>query len=69
MHLIPLLKAILARTILEQKGNDLGEDPDFHRELIEERDAIFKVMLDEAVTFCNNKRGENWNKLKGYLKE
>lgn len=67
MHLIPLLKAILARTILEQKGNDLGEDPDFHRELIEERDAIFKVMLDEAVTFCNNKRGENWNKLKGYL--
>lgn len=69
MHLIPLLKAILARTILEQKGNDLGEDPDFHRELIEERNAIFKVMLDEAVTFCNNKRGENWNKLKGYLKE
>lgn len=69
MHLIPLLKAILARTILEQKGNDLGEDPNFHRELIEERDAIFKVMLDEAVTFCNNKKGENWNKLKGYLKE
>lgn len=67
--ILPLLKAILARMLLEQKGNVLGKDPTFHRQLISERDEIFKEMLGAAVLFCNKKEGENWEIVKTNLED
>lgn len=67
--ILPLLKALLARMLLEQKGNVLGKDPEFHNQLISERDEIFKEMLDAAVSFCNKKESENWEKVKTNLKD
>lgn len=55
--------------LLEQKGNVLGKDPDFHKQLISERDEIFEEMLDAAVSFCNKKESENWEKVKTNLKD
>lgn len=67
--ILPLLKALLARMLLEQKGNILGKDLDFHKQLISERDEIFEEMLDAAVSFCNKKESENWEKVKTNLKD
>lgn len=67
--IISFLKALLARMLLEQRGNVLGKDPEFQEQLIRERDKIFKEMLDAAVLFCNKKEGENWEKLKESLKD
>lgn len=54
--------------LLVQKGNVLGEDTEFHKQLIKERDEIFKDMLCAAVSFCNKKGGGNWEKLEKNLK-
>lgn len=67
--ILPFLKALLARMLLEQKGNVLGKDPEFHRQLITERDEIFEEMLGAAVSFCNKKEGDNWEKMKEGLKD
>lgn len=66
--IIPFLKALLARMLLVQKGNVLGEETEFHKQLIKERDEIFKDMLGAAVSFCNKKGGGNWEKLEKNLK-
>lgn len=68
-NIIPFLKAILARMLLEINGNNLGDDELLLKKLLTERDIIFDRMLKDAVSFCNNKEGEGWMNVKKELDE
>lgn len=68
-NIIPFLKAILARMLLEINGNHIGEDELLLKKLLTERDIIFDQMLNDAVSFCNNKEGEGWKNVQKELDE
>lgn len=55
--------------LLEINGYHIGEDELLLKKLLTERDIIFDQMLNDAVSFCNNKEGEGWKNVKKELDE
>ena len=59
VDIIPFLKVFLSKILEELRGDDPGNN-----ELHTESDRIFHQMLEDAVSFCNEKTNPRATQLK-----
>lgn len=67
--IIPFLVSLAADIVIEQKGSDACANPDpaFLKDVVKESKKIVKVMLYDALSFCNNSENTSRNELLNHL--
>lgn len=67
--IIPFLVSLAADIVIEQKGSDACANPDpaFLKDVVKESKKIVKVMLYDALSFCNNIENTSRNELLNHL--
>lgn len=67
--IIPFLVSLAADIVIEQKGSDACANPDpaFLKDVVKESKKIVKVMLYDALSFCNNNENTSRNELLNHL--
>lgn len=67
--IIPFLVSLAADVVIEQKGSDACANPDpaFLKDVVKESKKIVKVMLYDALSFCNNSENTSRNELLNHL--
>lgn len=71
VHILHLLESFLAEIVLEHKNIDMNTeiDPGYLKDIMKESKDIFKKMLREAISFCNNNKNVNREELFEHLKD